>query len=218
MATFDPSTVIILAAASSGTLIALAVGMAYRMGRECGLRSRSDRFDRLYVEVDFHGSQWTVCDTSNAHSAKVVGTITLHQAGARVLAEGMDSENRPWSAEGVAFRRGVHLLFLERRARGHAVGSLHLRLAGTGQLMTGMKMTWEGDQIGGAIQTVTWHRTSPNDAVLMTGDVAFREHSSATVANQQQSDNVFHPVDRLAREVVEATSSPSQSGFEMRNR
>ena len=218
MATLDPSSLIILAAAGSGTLIALAVGMAYRMGRERGLRSRSDRFDRLYVEVDFHGSQWTVCDTSDALSTKVIGTFTLHQAGARVLAEGMDSDNRPWSAEGVAFRRGVHLLFLERRERGHAVGSLHLRLAGTGQLMTGMKMTWEGDQIGGAIQTVTWHRTPASDAVSITENVAFREHSSATVANPPQLDNVFHPVDRLAREVVEAASSPSQSGFEMHNR
>jgi hypothetical protein len=218
MAIFDPSTVIILAAAGSGTLISLAVGMAYRMGRECGLRSRSDRFDRLYVEVDFHGTQWTVCDTSDALDAKVLGTITLHQAGARVLAEGIDTENRPWSAEGVAFRRGVHLLFLERRERGHAVGSLHLRLAETGQLMTGMKMTWEGDKIGGAIQTVTWQQAPPSGAVSMTGNVAFREHSSATVANQQQSGNVIHPVDRLAREVVEATSNTSKSGFEMHNR
>ena len=209
MSMIDSFPLVLLAALGSGILIVLAVGMAYRLGRDRGLRSRSDRFDRLYVEADFHGSRWTVCDTSNAAFAKVIGTMTLHQSGARVMAEGLDTENRPWSSEGVAFRRGVHLLFLERRERGHAVGSLHLQLDELGQLMTGMKMTWEGDKSGGAIQTVTWHRTPGSDTVSTSGDVAFRERSPATVANRQQSDNVFHPVDKVAKEVVVATSTTS---------
>ena len=198
MGDIDPWMLVLIGAGASGLLILLAVGMAYRLGRDRGLRSRSDRFDRLYVAADFGDTLWTVCDTSDAVTAKVVGSMRLYQSGTRVMAEGFDSEERCWSAEGVAFRRGVHLLFVERRERGHAVGSLHLALDESGQLMTGMKSTWEGDNSGGAIQTVVWHRTPSGAALPSDGNDADEPHAPATVANRQQRVNVFRPVDRLA--------------------
>jgi|GEM_PF-5063636 len=190
MVGIDPLTLVLMGAVGSGTLISLAVGMAYRLGRDRGLRSRSDRFDRLYVESDFAGTQWSVSDTSDAVSARVVGTTSLYQSGTRVMAEGTDTENRRWSAEGVAFRRGVHLLFVERRERGHAVGSMHLHLDDSGQSMTGMKSTWEGGTSGGAIQTVVWHRMPAETPSATSREVAIREHSPTTVANRQQTGNV----------------------------
>lgn len=198
MTDIDPLMLVLSGAAASGLLILLAVGMAYRLGRDRGLRSRSDRFDRLYVEADFGETHWTVRDTSDAVIAKVVGTMSLYQSGTRVMAEGCDSQGRRWSAEGVAFRRGVHLLFVERRERGHAVGSLHLALDPSGQSMTGMKSTWEGDQTGGAIQTVAWNRTPSSVTHPAHTDVDIQQHALATEANRQQRVNVFRPVDKLA--------------------
>ncbi len=218
MAGIDPWMLALSGAAASGVLIALAVGMAYRLGRDRGLRCRSERFDRLYVEADFHESRWTVSDTSDAVSAKFAGTMSLHQSGTRVLAEGIDLENRRWAAEGVAFRRGVHLLFVERRERGHAVGSLHLELDETRQSMTGMKSTWEGDTSGGAIQTVVWHRLPAGAPFPTAADVDFGEHGDATVANRQQRVNVFRPVDRVAKELVEPNSVASQARLGLNNR
>lgn len=198
MTEIDPLMLVLCGAAASGLLILLAVGMAYRLGRDRGLRSRSDRFDRLYVEAAFGETHWTVCDTSDAVGAKVVGSMSLYQSGTRVMAEGFDSQGRRWSAEGVAFRRGVHLLFVERRERGHAVGSLHLSLDQTGQSMTGMKSTWEGDQTGGAIQTVVWRKALSGVTLPSPTDVDNEQHAVATVANRQQRVNVFRPVDKLA--------------------
>ena len=198
MGDIDPWMLVLIGAAASGILILLAVGMAYRLGRDRGLRSRSDRFDRLYVAADFGDTHWTVCDTSDAVTAKVVGSMRLYQSGTRVMAEGSDSQDRRWSAEGVAFRRGVHLLFVERRERGHAVGSWHLALDESGQSMTGMKCTWEGDNSGGAIETVVWHRTPSGLALPSNTDDDIEQHAPATVANRQQPVNVFRPVDRLA--------------------
>ena len=198
MGDIDPGMLVLIGAAASGILILLAVGMAYRLGRDRGLRSRSDRFDRLYVAADFSDTHWTVCDTSDAVTAKVVGTMTLHQSGSRVMAEGFDSQERRWSAEGVAFRRGVHLLFVERRERGHAVGSLHLALDESGRLMTGMKSSWEGDTSGGVIETVVWQRTPSGVHLPAETDDDIEQHASATVANRQQLVNVFRPVDKLA--------------------
>lgn len=198
MRDIDPWILALMGAAASGVLILLAVGMAYRLGRDRGLGCRSDRFDRLYVEAAFSGTHWTVCDTSDAITAKVFGTMSLYQLGTRVTAEGFDSQDRRLSAEGVAFRRGVHLLFVERRERGHAVGSLHLALDESGQSMTGMMSTWEGDKTGGAIQTVVWRRTPSGVSLPTETDVDFGEHAPATVANRQQRVNVFRPVDRLA--------------------
>ena len=124
--------------------------------------------------------------------------MSLYQSGSRVLAEGFDSQNRRWSAEGVAFRRGVHLLFVERRERGHAVGSLHLSLDQSGQSMTGMKSSWEGEQTGGVIQTVVWQRSLFGVSLPTDADVDMEQRALATVANRQQRANVFRPVDRLA--------------------
>jgi hypothetical protein len=213
MSEIDPLMLVLIGAAASGLLILLAVGMAYRLGRDRGLRSRSDRFDRLYVEAAFGDTHWTVCDTSDAVTAKVVGTMSLYQSGTRVMAEGFDSQERRWSAEGVAFRRGVHLLFVERRERGHAVGSLHLSLDQSGQLMTGMKSTWEGDKTGGAIQTIVWRRSPSRVPFQSDADVDIEQHALATVANRQQRVNVFRPIDRVATDVVNAPPSPSHSGF-----
>ncbi len=213
MPDIDPLMLVLIGSAASGLLILLAVGMAYRLGRDRGLRSRSDRFDRLYVEAAFGDTHWTVCDTSDAVSAKVVGTMSLYQSGTRVLAEGFDSLDRRWSAEGVAFRRGVHLLFVERRERGHAVGSLHLSLDLSGQSMTGMKSTWEGENSGGAIQTVVWHRSPDRITLPSNADVDIEKHALATVANRQQRVNVFRPVDRLATDVVTVSPNSSPSGF-----
>ena len=198
MRDIDPWMLVLIGAAASGMLILLAVGMAYRLGRDRGLRSRSDRFDRLYVAADFGDTLWTVYDTSDAVTAKVVGSMRLYQSGTRVMAEGFDSEERRWSAEGVAFRRGVHLLFVERRERGHAVGSLHLSLDESGRVMTGMKSIWEGDKSGGAIQTVAWHRTPSGASLPADADDALEQHAPATVAIQQQRVNVFRAVYRLA--------------------
>jgi hypothetical protein len=184
--------------AASGLLILLAVGMAYRLGRDRGLRSRSDRFDRLYVAADFGDTHWTVCDTSDAVTTKIFGSMKLYQSGTRVMAEGFDTLDQHWSAEGVAFRRGVHLLFVERRERGHAVGSLHLALDESGQTMTGMKSTWEGDNSGGAIQTVVWNRISSGTPLPVDAVVDIEQHAPATVANRHQRINVFRPIDRLA--------------------
>ena len=199
MVGIDPLTLVLVGAAGSGTLIALAVGMSYRLGRDRGLRSRSDRFDRLYLEADFDGTQWTVSDTSDAVAARVVGVMSFYQSGTRVMADGTDTEGRRWSAEGVAFRRGVHLIFVERRERGHAVGSMHLQLDASGQSMTGMKSTWEGGHSGGAIQTVVWHRMPAETSLPTVEDVDIREHSPATVANRQQRDNMYRPVDTLVK-------------------
>ncbi len=218
MGGIDPLLLVLLGTAASGILILLAVGMAYRLGRDRGLRSRSDRFDRLYVEADFNGTQWNVSDSSDAISATVSGTMSLHQSGTRVLAEGIDTQNRRWSAEGVAFRRGAHLLFVERRERGHAVGSLHLALDDSGQSMTGMKSTWEGEKAGGGIQTVVWHRIPEETLAPSSGDVGFGQHSLASVAIRQQSVNVFRPVDRLVMDVVAPSANPSISGLGMHNR
>ncbi len=198
MKDIDPWMLVLIGVAASGFLILLAVGMAYRLGRDRGLRSRSNRFDRLYVAADFGDTLWTVFDTSDAVAAKVFGSMRLYQSGTRVMAEGIDAEERSWSAEGVAFRRGVHLLFVERRERGHAVGSLHLALDESGRLMTGMKSTWEGDNSGGAIQTVVWHRTLSGAAVPSERKDAVEHHAPATEAKRQQRVNVFRPVDRLA--------------------
>ena len=195
MVSIDPLTLVLVGAAGCGTLVTLAVGMAYRLGRDRGLRSRSDRFDRLYVEADFSGTEWTVSDTSGAVAARVVGAMSLYQSGTRVMADGTDMEGRRWSAEGVAFRRGVHLLFVERRERGHAVGSMHLQLDDSGQSMTGMKSTWEGGKSGGAIQTVVWHRIPAESSLPTVEDVDIREHSPATVVNRRQRDNMYRPVD-----------------------
>ena len=213
MSDIDPLMLVLIGAATSGLLILLAVGMAYRLGRDRGLRSRSDRFDRLYVEAAFGDTHWTVCDTSDAVTAKVVGTMSLYQSGTRVLAEGFDCQDRRWSAEGVAFRRGVHLLFVERRERGHAVGSLHLALDPSGQSMTGMKSTWEGEQTGGAIQTVVWQRMPLGVSLPIDADVDIEQHALATVENRQQRVNVFRPVDRLATDVVNVSPNTSHNGF-----
>ncbi len=213
MGDIDPWMLVLGGAAVSGLLILLAVGMAYRLGRDRGLGCRSDRFERLYVEAAFSGTHWTVCDTSDAVTSNVVGSMRLYQSGSRVMAEGTDSENRRLSAEGVAFRRGVHLLFVERRERGHAVGSLHLALDESGQSMTGMKSTWEGDKTGGAIQTVVWRRTPAAVSFPTVNDVDFGEHAPATVAIRQQRLNVFRPVDRLATDVVSLSPNPFNSGF-----
>ena len=204
MPDIDPQWLILGVSAGSALLIFLAVGMAYRLGRDRGLRSRAARFDRLYLEVDFSGTQWTVCDTSSV-AARVVGTMSLSQIGTRVIAEGSDLKNRNWSAEGVAFRRGVHLLFVERRERGHAVGSIHLQLDESGRVMTGMKSTWEGRQAGGAIETVVWHKRPAGAPLPIEGAVDSGQHSTATEANGQHTDRMSRPVDRLVREVVEPT-------------
>ena len=218
MGDIEPLVLVLLGTLASGVLILVAVGMAYRLGRDQGLRSRSDRLDRLSVEADFSGTQWTVCDTSDAISATIAGSVSLHQSGTRVMADGTDSQNCRWSAEGVAFRRGVHLLFVERRDRGHAVGSVHLSLDDSGQTMTGMKSTWEGHKTGGAIQTVVWHRTPSGHTAPSAADVGFKHHSLATVANQQQCGNVFRHIDRLVTEVVVASPIPLNRDFGMHNR
>lgn len=191
----EPKLLVLLASAGTGILFVLAVVQAYRMGREKGLRSRSDRFDRLYVEADFSGTNWTVSDTRGSDSASVLGTMSLSQSGARVMAEGTDLFNRRWSAEGVAFRRGVHLLFVERRERWHAVGSVHLELDDSGQMMTGVKSTWEGSSSGGSVQTVVWKRVPTVEPTPMSPDVEFRHHAPASVANRQQEVWSAQPAD-----------------------
>lgn len=218
MMSIEPRILVLLAAAGTGILITLAAALAYRLGRERGLRSRSDRFDRLYVEADFSGTQWTITDASGSNSANIVGTMSLSQSGTRVMAEGTDLYHRRWSGEGVAFRRGVHLLFVERRERWHAVGSVHLELDDSGQSMTGMKSTWEGGASGGAIQTVVWRRTQAEDSIPTSEDVDFREHVPASVVNRQQGDNVYHPVDTLVNEVVDVRPIPTSTTFELNNR
>jgi hypothetical protein len=209
----EPRMLVLLAAAGTGILFVLAVALAYRLGREKGLRSRSDRFDRLYVEADFSGSNWAVSDTSGAGDANIVGTMALSQSGTRVMAEGLDLHNRRWSAEGVAFRRGVHLLFVERRERWHAVGSVHLELDDSGQTMTGMKSTWEGGSSGGAIQTVVWNRTPEVTAEAGTDHVEFREHAPTSVANRQHGAPLYRPVDTLVNEVVDVHPMPASTPF-----
>jgi hypothetical protein len=191
----EPKLVVLLASAVTGILFILAVALAYRLGRENGLRSRSDRFDRLYVEADFSGTNWTVSDTSGSSSASVVGTMSLSQSGTRVMAEGTDLFNRRWSAEGVAFRRGVHLLFVERRERWHAVGSVHLELDDSGQAMTGMKSTWEGGSSGGSVQTVIWKRTPSVEPLQTSPDVELWQHAPASVAIRQHGTCSAQPVD-----------------------
>ncbi len=214
----EPKMMVLLASAGTGILFVFAVALAYRLGREKGLRSRSDRFDRLYVEADFSGTDWIVSDTSGSGSANIVGTMSLSQSGTRVMAEGTDLYNRRWSAEGVAFRRGVHLLFVERRERWHAVGSVHLELDDSGQSMSGMKSTWEGGSTGGAIQTVVWKRTPTEDSLPASERVEFREHAPASVANRQQGARLYHPVDTLVNEVVDVRPTPSLTPFELNNR
>ncbi len=209
----ESKLLVLLASAGIGILFVLAEALAYRLGREKGLRSRSDRFDRLYVEADFSGTNWTVADTSGSGTANIVGTMTLSQSGTRVMAEGIDLYNRRWSAEGVAFRRGVHLLFVERRERWHAVGSVHLELDDSGQSMSGMKSTWEGGTSGGAIQTVVWKRTSVEDSPLAPDRVAIREHVPTSVAIRQQGVHLYRPVDTLVNEVVDVRPMPTSTRF-----
>lgn len=206
-----------MAVASLG-LILIAVWKAYRLGRDRGVGVRAERFDRLYAEVDFDGTTWQVADTSRDPDGKIVGTVCLTQLGARLRAEGVDHANRRWSAEGVVFRRGLHLLFVERRERCHAVGSMNLTLDETGQRMTGMQSTWEGDQTGGAIQTVHWIRCPNSMSLAPVEGVASGEHRLATVAFRQQRTNVFRPVDTMASELVAAASSVIPPSFGPENR
>lgn len=214
----EPKLLVLLASAGTGILFVLGIALAYRLGREKGLRSRSDRFDRLYVEADFTGTNWTVSDTSGVGSASVVGTMSLSQSGTRVMAEGTDLFNRRWSAEGVAFRRGVHLLFVERRERWHAVGSVHLELDDSGQTMTGMKSTWEGSSSGGSVQTVVWKRTPTMEPAPMSEDVEIREHAPASVAKRQQVTRSYEPVDRLVNQGVDVLQQTNSTLCELNNR
>lgn len=205
-------------AGASLALILLAVWKAYRLGRERGVGIRADRFDRLYAEVDFDGTSWQVADTSRDHQGKIVGTVSLTQLGARLRVEGVDHANRRWSAEGVVFRRGLHLLFVERRERGHAVGSMNLTLDETGQRMTGMQSTWEGDQTGGAIQTVNWIRCPSSLALSPSEPVVSEEHRLATVAFRQHRTDVFRPIDSMASELVASAQNAIPDSLGPENR
>lgn len=205
-------------AAASFVLILIAVWQAYRLGRDHGVGVRADRFDRLYAEVDFDGTTWQVADTSRDPGGTEVGTVCLTQFGARLRAEGIDHANRRWSAEGVVFRRGLHLLFVERRERGHAVGSLNLTLDESGRLMTGMQSTWEGDQAGGSIQTVTWIRCESLRTFNPSESVDSGEHRLTTEAFRQHRPNVFRPVDSAASELVASSASTIPASFGPENR
>lgn len=218
MPDFTPLQYVAVLAVVSSILIALAVWLAYRLGKDRGVGVRADRFDRLYAEVDFDSSVWQVADTGRDSTGKALGTVSFRQLGARLRAEGVDHSNRRWSAEGVVFRRGIHLLFVERRDRGHAVGSLNLTLDESGQRMTGMQSVWEGTHAGGAIQTVEWKRVAPSMSLAPTEGVDSGEHDPATVANLQHRPNLFRPVDIAVSELVASTSNHNPGGFEPENR
>ncbi len=194
-----------LLAVGSGAMILWAVWLAYRLGRDRGIRCRSPRIERLYSEIDLGGTHWTIAGTSQSGEPNCLGLIKLQQVGVRLVAEGHDAQEHPWSAEGVVFRHGIHLLFMERRDQGIAVGSIHLRLAADGLSMTGMKSAWQGDEGTGAIETVTWKRValpSGNRDLSATENVANLPHEATTVANRPQSHNVIRPIDRANTELV----------------
>lgn len=180
-------------------LILSAVWLAYRLGRDRGLGVRVDRMDRLYVEINLHGTVWKLGDTLTGESC----TAAISQLGSRIRVEGRDAKRQNWVAEGVVFRRELHLLFVERRARGQVIGSLNLSLDGTDQVLSGMQCCWEGDQTGGMIETVTWSRVTANsDSVDDETNVVNRQHEPTTVAKPQHLTNVFRPVDTSASELV----------------
>lgn len=218
MPDLSPLHLVVAMALASLLLILIALYQAYRLGRDRGIGVRADRFDRLYAELDFDGTTWQVVDTSCEPTGKVKGIVCLTQLGARLRAEGIDDQNRRWSAEGVVFRRGLHLLFVERRDRGHAVGSLSLNLDQSGQRMTGMQSTWEGDQTGGSIQTLNWVRCESAVSLTSSESVASREHRLTTVAFRQHRPNVFRPVDSAESELVVSSVSPIPASFGPENR
>lgn len=180
-----PHLILALAALGSGLLITASAVLAYRIGRDRGMRLRAARFDRLFVEVNFHDTTWTMWESTSPESRRQLGHMKLHQCGARLLVAGVDANQRHWSAEGVVFRRGAHLLFVERLERGHAVGTLHLHLDDLGQSMTGFMSIWESQGTGGMIRSVTFERVTAADTDICHAGVDVSPHTAATVANRQ---------------------------------
>lgn len=195
---------------------ALAMGiawLAYRIGRDHGLRCRSARLDRLYSEVDLTNTVWTLTDTSQPPAPNYGGQIKLQQHGSRLMAEGFDLHAQRWSAEGVVFRRGIHLLFTEHQGRGLAVGSLHLTLDANGQSMTGMKSAWQDGNGHGAITTMTWKlRSAAHDQhwILPSVDDAKSPHGVSTEAFSPHAHPLFRLIDKANTDVVDHTSNAIQ--------
>ena len=160
-------------------LVATVIGMAilstvmllaFRWGKQSGVRSQWTSLDRLPTEMDLERTEWTVVhDLVNAAGVRhrQRAWVRFRQFGNRVVGEGEDEEGRRLSLEGAVCRRTLTCLYLEHRRTGQVVGSLHAELDQSGAKLTGLR-TVAGEARTMLIQNVSLQLLVPATAASET--------------------------------------------------